>query len=85
MASVGPELIEHVPEKRNPSFKGSLVAANGLHSKGEDVESRKQDGVEQLEAITKVWSKKALYITFVLSVIFPTPFFSFLFLCEAPS
>lgn len=67
MASVEPKPIEHVSAEDNPSSKGHIVTTDDLQPKDDDdAESRKQDGVEQLEAITQVWSKKALYITFVL-------------------
>lgn len=76
MASV--EKIEDLPaaEADRPS-KGSIVATEDSPSSDEDARSEKQDGVEQLEAITQAWSKRALYITFVLLVIFQYLIFLF--------
>lgn len=69
MASIEQKAVEHVSAEDDPISKSHEVTTNDLQLKDEeDAESWKQDGVEQQEAITKVWTKKALYITFILSV-----------------
>ncbi|KAK2752889.1 hypothetical protein FQN54_008042 [Arachnomyces sp. PD_36] len=65
MGSTEPKYTDNLEGEGNRSFIDGVVATDEVHSK-EDDQPRKQDGVEQLEAITQVWSKKALYITFVL-------------------
>lgn len=59
------ENVEKGPQSGNEAADEDSNAS-GNEPENFDADSFKQDGVKNVEAVTAVWSKKALWFTFVM-------------------
>jgi hypothetical protein len=61
-----PRAEPEVEPKRDLEIGHNVAPTPAEDSKDASLDEQKPEGVEQVEAITKLWTKKWLWITFVL-------------------